>query len=239
MKNYTLINLLEKYISNEKTDESEKIKWKNILDNHKNNEKDNIMINFTSMLSKSLNKLEKKENMLSRLYEDLSLLKGDTSSISKYVWAATKRTLDTIKGFKLLIESENITCAKPLIRIQIDTALRFYSIFIVDDPHSYFLEILSGKQINHMQDSSCQKMRDAYLVNKLSEEYPWLKNIYGDLSGYIHFSNNHILDIVLDLLTEKDFSYIPKSCLIEAVDYFNKSIDIFIDLLNEDISLLN
>lgn len=153
---------------------------------------------------------------------------------------ALKRTISTIAGFKLLIESSNMVCSRTILRVQIDTALRFYSIFIVDDPHSYSLEILSGKQINHMQDSSGQKMRDAYLVNKLSEEYPWLPTVYKNLSGYIHFSGSHLFHPVQKIdnktktmqfaIQEEDTKF-PEFSWIEVVDCFNESIDIFVKYL--------
>lgn len=35
-------------------------------------------------------------------------------------------------------------------------------------------------------------MTDRYLVQRLSEEYSWIKNVYDQTSGYIHLSDKHI-----------------------------------------------
>jgi len=142
---------------------------------------------YTPKISASLNGLEKRRKHLLKLGKAMmEAYEGAMYPVDLLALGALKRTISTIAGFKLLIESSNMVCARTILRVQIDTALRFYSVFIVADPHSYSLEILSGKNINHMQDSSGQKMRDAYLVNKLSEEYPWLPTVYKNLSGYIH-----------------------------------------------------
>ena len=76
-----------------------------------------------------------------------------------------KRTISSIQGFKLLIESQNMVCARTLLRTQIDSALRFYAVFLVRDPHDFSMRVMKGKQINHMKDSSGNLMRDAYLVS--------------------------------------------------------------------------
>jgi len=147
-----------------------------------------------------------------------------------------KRTISTIHGFKLLVESQNMVCARTLVRTQIDSALRFYAVFLVTDPHDFSRKVLDGKQINRMKDSSGEIMRDAYLVNKLSEDYPWLKNVYKNLSGYIHFSNSHIFNAVSASDTDEnainiaiqpiDTKY-PEFSWVEIIDCFNESIDIF------------
>jgi hypothetical protein len=73
-----------------------------------------------------------------------------------------------------------MVCARTILRTQIDSALRFYSVFIVTDPHEHSLKVLGGEQINRMKDSKGKQMRDAYLVKKLSKEYPWLPFTYHD-----------------------------------------------------------
>jgi hypothetical protein len=196
---------------------------------------------YTPKIFDALNSLEERRKKLLKLGKlMMEAYEGAMYPVDLLALGALKRTISTIAGFKLLIESSNMVCARTLLRVQIDTALRFYSVFIVDDPHSYSMEILSGKQINHMQDSSGQKMRDAYLVNKLSEEYPWLQTVYTNLSGYIHLSGSHLFHPVQSIdnetrsiqfaIQEEDTKF-PEFSWVEVVDCFNESIDIFVKYL--------
>lgn len=108
--------------------------------------------------------------------------------------AVFKRSLSLIRGFVTLIESENYVCAVPLIRLQMDNLLRFYASFIVENPHQFAIDVLDGKHIRNLKAKDGNKMTDRYLVNKLNEEYKWIKEIYEKASGYIHLSNQHIFD---------------------------------------------
>jgi len=189
----------------------------------------------------SLEGLESRRKRLLKLGKAMmEAYEGATYPVDLFALGAIKRTISTIAGFKLLVESLNMVCARTLLRTQVDTALRFYSVFIVDDPHSYSLKILSGKQINHIKDSSGKQMRDAYLVEKLTEEYPWISTVYKNLSGYIHLSDNHIFSSVQKVddgtrsiefaIQEKDTKF-PEFSWVEVIDCFNETIDIFMKYL--------
>jgi hypothetical protein len=196
---------------------------------------------YTPKISASLKGLEKRRKSLLKLGKVMTEVdEGAVYPVDLLSLGALKRTISTIAGFKLLIESSNMVCARTILRVQIDTALRFYSVFIVDDPHSYSLEILSGKQINKIKDSDGQYMRDAYLVDKLSKEYPWIPTVYKNLSGYIHFSCRHLFLPVQEIDNEKrsikfsiqeEDTEFPEFSWIEVVDCFNESIDIFVKYL--------
>ena len=130
-----------------------------------------------------------------------------------------------------------MVCARSLLRIQIDTALRFHAVYLVDNPHDFCMQILDGKQINHQKDSEGNKLNDAYLVKKLSSEYPWLTTVYKNLSGYIHLSDKHLFIPVQSVdhdnrsiqfsINDQDTKY-PESSWEEVIGCFNESTDIFI-----------
>ena len=196
---------------------------------------------YTEKISASLDGLDKRRNNLLKLGKTmLEAYGGAMYPVDLLAMGALKRTISTIAGFKLLIESSNMVCARTILRVQIDTALRFYSVFLVDDPHSYSLEILSGKQINHIKDSGGQKMRDAYLVQKLAEEYQWLPTVYKNLSGYIHFSSSHLFLPVqqtdndsksMEFAIQEEDTKFPEFSWVEVIDCLNESIDIFVKYL--------
>src|SRR5436309_1171588 len=56
--------------------------------------------------------------------------------------AALNRSAGLCSGFRQLIRSRNFICAAPLIRLQIDNALRLYAGSIVRDPRGYALSVL-------------------------------------------------------------------------------------------------
>jgi hypothetical protein len=192
---------------------------------------------YTPKIITSLDGLEKRKKGLLKLGKAMmEAYEGAMYPVDLLALGALKRTISTIAGFKLLIESSNMVCARTILRVQIDTALRFYSVFIVDNPHTYSMDILSGKQINHMKDSSGKQMRDAYLVQKLAEEYPWLSKVYKNLSGYIHFSESHLFHPVQEIddesrsikyaIQEEDTKF-PEFSWVEVIDCFSESVDIF------------
>ena len=129
-----------------------------------------------------------------------------------------------------------MVCARSLLRIHIDTALRFFAVFLVEEPHDFATKVMDGKQINHMKDSSGAKMTDAYLISKLAPEYNWLPIVYKNLSGYVHFSDQHLFSPVQEIdnkertvhyvISDKDTKY-PEFSWVEVVECFNETTDIF------------
>jgi len=93
--------------------------------------------------------------------------------------------------------------SKSLLRIQLDTFIRFHALAISKDSNKFVNDILDGRHIRNMKDKDGNKMTDGYLVDLLSYEYPWLKDVYKNLSGYIHFSGNHLFRSVENIHDKK------------------------------------
>jgi hypothetical protein len=113
--------------------------------------------------------------------------------------AAVKRNVSISKALAMMVEAWNMVGARALLRIHIDTSLRFSAAWLVQDPHDFASKVVAGQRIDTMQDRDGKKLRDAHLVAVRSEDYPWLERVYGNLSGYVHFSGAHIYDTVTDL----------------------------------------
>jgi hypothetical protein len=195
----------------------------------------------TPKILSSLDGLESRRKSLLKLGKAMmEAYEGTLYPVDIFALGAIKRTISTIAGFKILVQSLNMICARTLLRTQIDTALRFYSVFIVDDPHAYALAVYSGEQINKIKDSRGKLMKDAYLVEKLSQEYPWIKTVYNNLSGYIHLSSSHLFSPLQNIdaesksikieVSEEDIKFTEFSWL-EVINCLNESIDIFIKYL--------
>ena len=135
-------------------------------------------------LNEALSDLRKTEDELLKLGQDmLSADGGNLFPVDLLAIGAMKRTASNTEGFITLVEAKNMTSARSLLRVQIDTFMRFSSIWLVDSPHELANDVISGKHIRNIKDKSGQKMTDRYLVDTLSTEYPWLKDVYGNLSG--------------------------------------------------------
>ncbi len=189
---------------------------------------------------KSLNDLSNNRmKMLEITKKMISAYKGTMYPLDLLAIGAIKRSLSTIYGFKLLIESWNMICARSLLRIQLDTAMRFYAAYLVENPHDFATRVLHGERIDKLRDRDKQLLKDAYLVSKLTDELPWLPEVYKNLSGYIHLSGSHIFDSLVDFndsgiiswaMTDDDSKF-PELSWCEIIVCFNEALDFFMRYL--------
>lgn len=109
--------------------------------------------------------------------------------------ATVKRSMALCSGFSSLVRAQNYVCAASLLRLQLDSCLRFFSAFIVDKPHQLAHEVLQGNPINKMRDINGKLMTDRYLVEMLGKKYEWMPRVYKATSGFIHLSDKHIFTV--------------------------------------------
>ncbi len=193
-------------------------------------------------LDDALIELKKTEKVLLNLGMDMfSSDEGKLFPVDLIAIGAMKRTASNTEGFITLVESNNMTSARSLLRVQIDTFMRFSAIWMVDSPHELSADVIAGKHIRNIKDREGSKMTDRYLVDTLSKEYPWIKETYGNLSGYIHFSAQHLFNAVEEVnhdtgtlgikIGKEDLQY-PEWSWVETVDCFTESVNIFFHYLN-------
>lgn len=106
---------------------------------------------------------------------------------------ALNRSKAHIAGFRDLVQVKNLICAGALLRLQLDTALRFHAAFLVEQPHEFAVAVLGGERVRNLKDRDGKKMTDAYLVEKLGREFDWVPRVYERSSGYVHLSATHLL----------------------------------------------
>jgi hypothetical protein len=99
-----------------------------------------------------------------------------------------------VHGFCTLIP-DNYICAASLIRLQLDSAVRFTALWSVPDPEDFAEKVSSGEQINKLKNRDGEQMRDAYLVRKLNERYPGVDQCYDHGCGYVHLSDAHFFHV--------------------------------------------
>jgi len=148
--------------------------------------------------------------------------------------AVLNRSVGLLEGFCDLIQKRNFVSAAPLLRIQLDNLLRFHAAWLMDDPHDFALRIFKEEQVRKIEDRDGNYMTDRYLVDKISTEYPELKDIYEHTSGYIHLSYKHFYNSGRAGEKEMEFSlkispvdaYVPEGIYIEAIGAFFQITDI-------------
>ena len=80
-----------------------------------------------------------------------------------YVAAALHRSISLVRGFCALIPDNYISAAS-LVRLQLDSTLRFSALSFVADPEDFAKKVSSGERINKLEDREGERMTDAYLV---------------------------------------------------------------------------
>ena len=125
--------------------------------------------------------------------------------------------------------------ARALLRMHIDTSLRFSAAWHVTDPQKFATGVLKGERIDKMKTRTGQRLTDAHLVQIHQEQHPWLPAVYGHLSGYVHFSAAHIVDsingmgkedrTVKFLISDQDFKF-PEFSWVEILECFREATSI-------------
>ena len=154
--------------------------------------------------------------------------------------AALNRTMANIDAFTSLIRARNLVIAGALLRLQLDTALRFYAAFLVEKPHDFALDVLHGKRIDKLKDMRGYRLTDRHLVNLLSEEFPWIDRVYQATSGYIHLSGTHIHhtigedseDLTFSIKISPEDKDLPDGLYTEAIDAFIESIKVLLKYID-------
>jgi hypothetical protein len=116
---------------------------------------------------------------------------GESIPIDIYALMVLKRSISLVFGFTGMIRNQNFVCASPLIRLQIDNLLRFRAAFMVGNQSQFVVDVIQKKEVRRLKDRHGKNMTDAYLQEVLMLEYPWLKEMYKNTSGYIHLSDQH------------------------------------------------
>ncbi|MBK9130520.1 MAG: hypothetical protein IPM20_02585 [Gammaproteobacteria bacterium] len=129
---------------------------------------------------------------LSLLMEMLKADGGKMFPLDMLASAAVKRSMSLCSGFASLMRDKNYTCAASLLRLQLDSCLRFFAAFIVENPHDFAYAVFKGTPIRKMKDRNGHLMTDRYLVDSLGKKYEWMPRVYDATSGFIHLSERHI-----------------------------------------------
>ncbi|PKP17869.1 MAG: hypothetical protein CVU05_14725, partial [Bacteroidetes bacterium HGW-Bacteroidetes-21] len=108
----------------------------------------------------------------------LKLFSGHIYAIDLIVSSVLKRSVSLIDGFCTFIEKKNFICAAPMVRMQIDNAIRLYGTSLVENPNEVVIKILEGFPLSKIEDrNNRKKLTDQYLIDNLSKVFPWIKRV--------------------------------------------------------------
>lgn len=144
---------------------------------------------------------------------------GNMYTIDLLSSAVNNRALQLTKGFITLIKEDNFISAIPLIRLQLDNALRFFATTLVSNYNEFFLHYLDGKPIRDYKDAKGQKLTDNYLAKTLDIYFPGTLKLYNDTSGHIHLSDRHFFATIGNI---KDESRIVEMAVGPSVNNFKE-----------------
>ena len=111
-------------------------------------------------------------------------------------YAVLERSLNLLKGFHLLMENGGYMPGVGLLRMQLDSILRFNGVVRSLAPHETASLIINGTSLRTLKDRSGIKMTDKHLVSLLLASNPWVEHVYSLASSYIHLSDQHFFHML-------------------------------------------
>lgn len=198
-----------------------------------------VIINLNEHIDNTYEPL--RMELLEMCIKALNADEGRFFGVDLVMVGVANRAVSLTEGFFTLLRDRNLICAAPLVRMQLDCALRFYSLWLVSEPHDLAKRIQDGEEIRKIKDRSNQLMNDRYLVEKLAPTYPWITKLYKETSGFVHFTDKHIFSaFIKDAkdLEENQVSiaitgkgHFPDIAYFEAIEAFKASSSIILDLM--------
>lgn len=176
----------------------------------------------------------------------LSACAGDIFPCDTLACMVLARTMNQIRGFKLLMEAKSFNCAAPLLRLQLDSLLRFNGVITCKDPHGVALQVCQGVSLRSIKHSNGGKMTDKHLQEMLATTHPWILEIYKLASGYIHLSEQHFLHLLMQssrdeqgtrlIKVSDEDDYLPENHKTALVDTFTRVTEALLMLIEAWIS---
>jgi hypothetical protein len=108
-----------------------------------------------------------------------------------FVLPLLNKVFNINRAYISLIEDNNFIAAGTLVRIQLDVLLRVFASTIIGyNVDEFAKKLLSGEQLNNMNDSRGNLMRDGYLAKELNnyEDFNWVKYAYDKGNLYVHLT---------------------------------------------------
>lgn len=113
--------------------------------------------------------------------------------------ATLDRCLHLMDGLSIMLRERNLTCAGPVLRLQMDNCMRTYAAFIAEDKDAVTSCLIHGTPIKQLKDVNGKKMTDWYLKEQITKIDASFGQVYEQASGYIHLSEKAFYQTVTDI----------------------------------------
>jgi hypothetical protein len=140
--------------------------------------------------------MTRRQSVLATAHKMMKVDGGNLYPMDLFAIGAANRAVSLIDGFQTLVAARNMVCARALLRLQIDTALRFAACTLVEDTNEFVRAVMDSERIDRLKDREGNRLTDRYLVDKFKTEAPWLPEVYKRTSGYVHLSGAHLFSAV-------------------------------------------
>ncbi|WP_242154522.1 hypothetical protein [Sphingomonas sp. BAUL-RG-20F-R05-02] len=155
--------------------------------------------------------------------------------------AAAKRSIALPEGFTAMIRARNFHAAAPMVRMQLDTALRVAALGFVSDPHAYAAAVMEGAAVYKLRDDTGVRLTDHRLLERLVETVPWITTVYRDASAFVHLRARHLWTsiaaieeaerLVVFQISPCDPARVTEDQYYDAVDAFYQCLLLAMDLI--------
>jgi hypothetical protein len=149
--------------------------------------------------------------------------------------AALRRAFSLTRGFFDLVGAENYVSAAPLVRLQLDNALRTVASIHVRDVHEFIGHVAKGKRIDQLRDREGNRLTDKHIVDHLTEHegLPWVRRVYAEGSRFVHLSDVHLFGLADDegrlFNREPLFSDLDFAALVETFVMATELFDVYVE----------
>jgi hypothetical protein len=179
---------------------------------------------------------EDKEHLVGLTFDMWKAAEGAVYTLDLFANGAIHRSLALGKGFRSLVSNFNLLCAGAILRMQLDTALRFHAAYLAPQAFDFANAVLRGEEIRKLKDRNNQQMHDANLVKSLMRFHPWVEPIYRQANGYVHLSEIHTVGTYGEVNREESIvgvqvtgedPELPDSVYLETIGTFRAATQIF------------
>ena len=121
---------------------------------------------------------------------------GYTYVFDLFAIATLNRAVAISSAFHSLVQARNMVAAGALLRVHLDTALRYFASHLVEDWEGFAEAVIRGDQINRMVDRDGNKLSDFHLSKEFEKHVPGTRDLYERACGYVHFSEVHTTSVL-------------------------------------------
>ena len=189
--------------------------------------------------------LDNKIEVLQELRQDgISLARGiigeNLTKDDLFFCATIDRCLHLVDGIMIMLKERNLTCAGPILRLQMDNCMRTYAAFIAEDRAAVTSSLIHGTPIKQFKDVAGKKMVDWYLKDEVAKIDVSFAKVYEQASGYVHLSDKAFYQTVTEIdgagqLTLQVGHQLPEKHndpLLECADAFIHFVTLHYKMLN-------